>query len=80
MAAETVTEIYRTQEKRALYQFKAVVTINYFNGVATLQGLCGSFSMQCWDEIAEHLKSRGIHTVRYLRRGKLKQIILKGPI
>lgn len=74
MAAEILMELYRTQEDRANYTFKAAVTISYFNRVAFIQGLSGELSVTCWKEIRTYLLSKGITEVQYLRRGKLKTI------
>lgn len=71
MAAESVVEVYRTQENRQQYQFNAALTITYFGNEATLQGLSGRFSHQCASELFTYLKGRGVKTVRYIRRGRL---------
>lgn len=74
MAAESVVEVYRTQENRQQYQFNAALTITYFGSEATLQGLSGRFSRQCASEIFTYLKGRGVKNIRYIRRGRLVQI------
>jgi hypothetical protein len=74
MAAETVVELYRTQERRERFEFNAAVTITYFGNTATLQGLSGRFSHACWSELQQYLLGRGIRQIQYFRRGKLKTI------
>jgi hypothetical protein len=74
MSAEIVTEVFRTQEDREKHKFSAVVTITYFNGTATLQGLSGKFSKSCWTELQEYLLSKGVQRVQFLRKGVLKVI------
>ncbi|HCU64541.1 MAG TPA: hypothetical protein DF774_02145 [Rheinheimera sp.] len=76
MAAETIVEIYRTQENKELFQFCSAVTITYFGKRAMLQGLTGRFTSTCWKELATHLRSKGIVAVDYYRRGKLKTVLL----
>lgn len=76
MAAEVVVELYRTQEIKERYQFCAAVTITYFGKRAMLQGLSGKFTLACWQELATHLKSKGVVAADYYRRGKLKTVVL----
>lgn len=71
MGAESLVEIYRTQENKAKFEFKSVVTITYFGDSATLQGMSGTFNRNCWREIKLHLLKRGINRAMYIRRGKL---------
>ncbi len=72
MAAEAIVELYRTQEDREKHYFVSVVTVTYFGTTAFIQGLSGTFTIQCWKEIREYLISKGIKEVRYYRRGRLK--------
>ena len=76
MAAETIVEIYRTQEDREKHYFVSAVTISYFGTTAFIQGLSGTFTIQCWKEIREYLISKGIEDVEYYRRGRLKVVKL----
>lgn len=71
MVAQTVVEIYRTQEQAEKFQFKAVVTISYFADCAMLQGMSGTFTRECWRELQRYLLERGVNRVQYIRRGEL---------
>lgn len=75
MAAEILMELYRTQEDRANYTFKAAVTISYFNRIAFIQGLSGTFTITCWRELVKYLfNEKHVTEIQYLRKGKLKTI------
>lgn len=74
MGAQTVVEIYRTQEQRGTFHFKSVVTIIYFADCATLQGMSGTFNRKCWREIEQYLLERGVNHVQYIRRGQVVTI------
>ena len=74
MTAQTIVEVYRTQEDKANYDFKSVVTISYFGDTAYIQGLSGQFDRKCWREIVDYLESKGIIKFQYYRRGKLKEV------
>lgn len=74
MAAEVITEVYRTQERRECFEFHAAVTITYFGDTATLQGMSGRFSRTCWREIEHYLSGRGIRQAQFFRRGELKTV------
>lgn len=75
MAAETLVEVYRTQEDKSTFFFVSVCTITYFNDTAFIQGLSGNFTIQCWKELQEYLlKNPKVKKVEYIRRGKLKTI------
>lgn len=75
MAAETLVEVYRTQEDKSKFFFVSVCTITYFNDTAFIQGLSGSFTIQCWRELQAYLLSNPkVKKVEYIRRGKLKTI------
>ena len=71
MSADVITEVYRTQEQRDIYKFKAALTISYFGKEATLQGLSGAITPQCVTELMAYLQAKGVTSVRYFRRGKL---------
>lgn len=71
MGAETLVELYRTQECRKTFKFKSVVTITYFGTSAMLQGMIGTFSKACWYELQEYLISKEITLVQYFRKGTL---------
>lgn len=72
MTAETVVEIYRTQEDREKHSFVSAVTITYFGNRASIQGLSGTMTIRCWRELKEYLISKGIEEVEYYRKGTLK--------
>lgn len=74
MTAEVLIEIYRTNEDKSTYTFSAVVTISYFGNTATLQGMSGSFNKKSLMEIIHHLRSRNIKTIKYIRKGVLKEV------
>ena len=77
MTAETIVEIYRTQENRELHSFVAAVTLSYFGRVAMVQALSGTFTVKCWRELSEYLWTKDIDEVHYYRHGKLK--VVKRP-
>jgi hypothetical protein len=72
MAAETIVEVYRTQENRAEHFFVTAVTITYFGKTAFIQGLSDTMTIKCWREIREYLIGKGIEEVQYYRHGTLK--------
>jgi hypothetical protein len=78
VGAESLVEVYRTQECRDKFEFKAVVTITYFSDSATLQGLSGSFTKKCWFELQDYLVTRGVTKVQYFRKGNL--VTLDKPV
>lgn len=74
MSAQIVIEIYRTGEDRANYSFVSCVTISYFDDIAFIQGLSGTFTTRCWKEIYDYLEHKGIKQVQYFRKGRLKVV------
>jgi len=72
MAAESIVEIYRTQEDVSRHYFVAAVTITWFGKKAFIQGLSGTFSLQCWRELKDYLMSKGCIQAQYYRKGVLK--------
>lgn len=66
MSAQVVCEIYRTNENNGT--FVSAVTITYFGTEASIQGLSGTFTLSCWRELTDYLKTvKNIKTVRYFR-------------
>jgi hypothetical protein len=74
MTAETVVEIYRTQEDRGSHFFVSAVTISYFGNRAFIQGLSGTMTIRCWRELKQYLIERGVEEVEYYRKGVLKTL------
>jgi len=74
MSAESIVEIYRTQERRDEHFFVSAVTISYFGRTAFIQGLSGTFTIKCWREVTEYLMSKDIDQVQYYRHGFLRTI------
>ena len=74
MAAEIITEIYRTQEDRSRHYFVAAVTITYFGRTAFIQALSGTIAVKCWRELMAHLMSKDIDQAQYYRHGQLRTI------
>jgi hypothetical protein len=71
---QAVSEIFRTQEDKANYDFVSAVFISYFGDVAFIQGLSGTFTTRCWREIYDYLEKKGIKQIQYYRKDRLKVV------
>ncbi|QCQ59223.1 hypothetical protein Barba19A_gp143 [Rheinheimera phage vB_RspM_Barba19A] len=80
MAEQTVVEVYRTQEDKANYDFVSCVTISYFDDIAFIQGLSGTFTTKCYKEIVDYLERKGMKQIQYFRKGRLKVIWLDSKL
>lgn len=65
MGAETICEIYRTNEKNGTYC--CAVTITYFNNTAFIQGLSGHITKSCYNELYAYLSDKHISDIFYIR-------------
>lgn len=70
---QVVTEIYRTNENKALYTFTSCVTLTYFGKTVFVQGLSGTFTVACFRELECYLKSKGMKEVQYYRKDRQKR-------
>lgn len=81
MSAQTVVELYRTQEDKTNYDFVSCITITYFGDVAFVQGLStAGFTTKCWRELYDYLENKGIKQVQYYRKGRLKVVWIDSKI
>ena len=76
MSAQTVVELYRTAEDKVNKTFCSCITISYFDDIAFVQGLSGTFTTKCYKEILDYLEKKGCTKVQYLRKGRLKIILI----
>lgn len=74
MGAQTVVEVYRTGEDKVNKTFISCVTISYFDDIAFVQGLSGTFTTKCWREMYDYLEKKGCRQVQYFRKGRLKVV------
>lgn len=75
MAASSLIDTYRFSEVGGTYE--SFTTIIYFHDEAMLVGLDKGITPKQYREIKEHLRSKGVRIVRYVRKGKVKAIIIK---
>lgn len=75
MGAQSVVEIYRTAEHGGKY--KTAMTITYFDDAATIQGVSGTFTTECWRELMAYLIIKGIKYYQYERRKNGKVISVR---
>lgn len=75
MGAQSVVEIYRTAEHGGTY--KTAMTITYFDDSATIQGISGTFTNDCWRELMAYLIIKGIKYYQYERRKNGKNVFVK---
>lgn len=75
MAASSLIETYRFSEVGGTYE--SFTTIIYFHDEAMLVGLDKGITPKQYREIKEHLKSKGVRVVRYVRKGKVKTKLVR---
>lgn len=78
MAEQLINVIYRTAEHGGT--FRTSYNISFFSNVATIQGVSGTITPQCWRELICYFIMKVVKYYEYERKKNGKSVFIRRPV